>query len=81
MARRDGQRQQGRAGVDLATSARRCDRCGLSFAEGYTWPGLGIPLTLCKDCTEDIEESVESYGESRQRRQMRLLDKLRSIGI
>ena len=53
----------------------------MSFAEGYTWPGLGIPLTLCKDCTEDVEESVESYGESRERRQMRLLDKLRNIGM
>ena len=81
MARRDGQRQSGRSGVDLATSTRRCDRCGLAFAEGYTWPGLGIPLTLCKDCTEDVEASVESYGESRDRRQMRLLDKLRSIGM
>ena len=81
MAKRDRQRQQEWSGVDLSTSARRCDRCSMSFAEGYTWPGLGIPLTLCKDCTEDIEESVESYGESRERRQMRLLDKLRSIGM
>ena len=81
MGRRDGLRQQGRSGVGLSTSSRRCDRCGLSFDEGYTWPGLGIPLTLCKDCTEDIEASVESYGESRERRQMRLLDKLRSIGM
>jgi hypothetical protein len=81
MARRNGQRQQGRSGVDLSASARRCDRCSMSFAEGYTWPGLGIPLTLCKDCTEDVEESVESYGESQERRQMRLLDKLRNIGV
>lgn len=81
MARRDGLRQQGRSGVDLGASVRRCDRCRLSFDEGYTWPGLGIPLTLCKDCTEDIEESVASYGESRERRQVRLLDKLRSIGM
>ena len=53
----------------------------MPFSEGYTWPGLGIPLTLCNDCTEDIEESVRSYGESGERSRMRLLDRLRSIGM
>lgn len=69
-----------RSGFDLTASSRVCDRCAMTFAEGYTWPGLGIPLVLCKDCTEDIEASVESYGEPRERRERRLMDRLRSIG-
>lgn len=52
----------------------------MTFAEGYTWPGLGIPLVLCKDCTEDIEASVASYGEPPARSQARLMDRLRAIG-
>ena len=52
----------------------------MTFAEGYTWPSLGIPLVLCKDCTEDIEASVESYGESGERNHLRMMDRLRSIG-
>ncbi len=56
-----------------------CDRCGLSFQEGFTWPGIGIPLQLCGDCTADIEESVDSYGEERQARTRRLFDRLRSL--
>ena len=59
---------------------RNCDRCGLLFEEGYTWPGLGIPVTLCEDCTRDIEESVRSYGEDRDAANRRLLDRLRGIG-
>ena len=44
------------------------------------WPGLGMPLVLCKDCTEDIEASVESYGEPPDRSKARLMDRLRGIG-
>jgi hypothetical protein len=75
-------RQQtfGRSGFDLTASSRVCDRCNLTFVEGYTWPGLGIPLVLCRDCTDDIEASVESYGEPAERRKIRLLDRLRGIG-
>jgi hypothetical protein len=69
-----------RSGFDLAASSRVCDRCAMTFVEGYTWPGLGIPLVLCGDCTEDIEASVQSYGESAERRKIRLLDRLRGIG-
>ncbi len=58
-----------------------CDRCGLSFGEGYRWPGLGIPIVLCKDCTEDIEESVRSYGEDAQAARQRFLARLREIGL
>jgi hypothetical protein len=57
-----------------------CDRCKLAFREGYTWPGLGVPLVLCKECTEDIEDSVRSYGEDPRAAQVRLLDRLRAIG-
>jgi hypothetical protein len=53
----------------------------MTFVEGYTWPGLGIPLVLCRDCTEDIEASVESYGESMERSKVRLMDRLRGIGV
>jgi hypothetical protein len=76
---RSHERQYERSGVDQSRSGRVCDRCGLPFSEGYTWPGLGIPLTLCNDCTEDIEESVRSYGETGERSRMRLLDRLRSL--
>ncbi|MGE0653057.1 MAG: hypothetical protein AB7P12_15110 [Alphaproteobacteria bacterium] len=69
-----------RSGFDLTASSRSCDRCRMTFDEGYTWPGLGIPLVLCRDCTEDIEASVESYGESPERSKMRLMDRLRGIG-
>src|SRR5687768_16548027 len=24
-----------------------CDRCGVAFEEGLTWPGLGLPVVLC----------------------------------
>ena len=71
----------GRSGFDLSAAKRICDRCNLSFDEGFTWPGLGIPVTLCKDCTEDIEESVKSYGESGEKSRVRLLDRLRGIGM
>ena len=69
-----------RSGFDLTASSRVCDRCSMTFAEGYTWPSLGIPLVLCKDCTEDIEASVESYGESGERGKVRMMDRLRGIG-
>lgn len=58
-----------------------CDRCHLSFEEGFTWPGLGIPLVLCRDCSDDIEESVRSYGEDTIAARQRLLERLRHIGI
>jgi len=48
--------------------------------EGYQWPGLGIPVVLCKDCADDLEESVSSYGEQGQAARRRLLDRLRRIG-
>lgn len=57
-----------------------CDRCNLPFQEGFTWPGLGIPLVLCRACSEDIEESVKSYGEDKVRARERLLERLRRIG-
>jgi len=69
-----------RSGFDLTASSRLCDRCDMTFSEGYTWPALGIPLVLCKDCTEDVEASVGSYGEPEKQRQARLMDRLRSIG-
>jgi hypothetical protein len=77
---RQGRQNHGRSGFDLTASSRVCDRCKLTFVEGYTWPGLGIPLVLCRDCTEDIEASVESYGETGERSKVRLLDRLRGIG-
>jgi hypothetical protein len=58
----------------------KCDRCGLPFEEGFTWPGLGIPLVLCRDCSDDIEESVRSYGEAPGKARERLLKRLRHIG-
>jgi hypothetical protein len=69
-----------RAGYDLTAATRFCDRCAMTFSEGYTWPGLGMPLVLCRDCTEDIEASVESYGEPPERSKARLMDRLRNIG-
>lgn len=57
-----------------------CDRCGLGFEEGFTWPGLGIPVVLCRDCSDDIEESVRSYGEDAVLARERLLRRLRHIG-
>ena len=78
---RHAHQQSGRSGFDLSDASRVCDRCGLSFVEGYSWPGLGIPLVLCKDCSDDIEESVRSYGEDVADRRVRLLDRLRSIGM
>lgn len=80
MARRQNPTQE-RSGFDLSAANRLCDRCEMSFVEGYTWPSLGIPLVLCKDCTEDIEESVQSYGETGERGRLRLMDRLRSIGL
>ena len=56
-----------------------CDRCGLPFDEGFTWPGLGIPVQLSNDCTEDLEESASSYGEDGQATQRRFFDRLRSL--
>ena len=79
MAKRQGQQFE-RSGFDLTASNRVCDRCEMTFVEGYTWPGLGIPLVLCRECTEDIEASVESYGESPERSKIRLMDRLRGIG-
>ena len=79
MAKYRGQKFE-RSGFDLTASRRVCDRCALGFTEGYTWPGLGIPLTLCKDCTEDIEASVESYGEPGEGGRLRMMDRLRGIG-
>jgi hypothetical protein len=80
MAKQQGQQKYSRSGFDLTASSRACDRCAMTFVEGYTWPGLGIPLVLCRDCTEDIEASVESYGEAGERSKVRLLDRLRGIG-
>jgi hypothetical protein len=59
----------------------RCDRCGSTFEDGYTWPGLGVPVVLCNECTTDIEQSVESYGESGVAKRQRLFDRLRAIGL
>jgi hypothetical protein len=67
-------------GTSRSRRQRICDRCGLHFEEGYTWPGLGVPITLCNDCTRDIEESVNSYGEDREAASRRFLDRLRAIG-
>ena len=58
----------------------RCDRCGEAFEEGYTWPGLGIPIVLCQACTDDLEESVSSYGEDAYHARLRFLDRLRGLG-
>ncbi len=58
----------------------RCDRCGLAFNEGYQWTGLGIPVVLCKECAEDLEESVWSYGEDKKAAERRFLERLRQIG-
>jgi hypothetical protein len=80
MANEQGRKFE-RSGFDLMASSRVCDRCGLTFVEGYTWPALGMPLVLCKDCTEDIEAAVESYGESGEPAHMRLMDRLRGIGV
>lgn len=60
---------------------QRCDRCGSTFEEGFTWPGLGIPIVLCDGCTADIEESVKSYGETGIAAKQRFLDRLREIGM
>ena len=60
---------------------QHCDRCGHAFEKGSTWPGLGVPVVLCNDCTEDIEASVHSYGESGPAARQRLLDRLRGIGL
>ena len=57
-----------------------CDRCRQHFQDGYTWPGLGIPLVLCDACRIDIEESVKSYGEDPLAARMRLLSRLRDVG-
>ena len=59
----------------------RCDRCGGAFEEGFTWPGLGIPVVLCRDCTSDLEESVKSYGEAAEPAKRRFFDRLRRIGL
>jgi hypothetical protein len=53
----------------------------MPFDEGYTWPGLGIPVVLCEECTRDIEESVNSYGEDRELAKQRFLSRLRQIGF
>jgi hypothetical protein len=68
--------------TEPASGHRRqiCDRCNLPFDEGFTWPGLGIPLVLCRPCSDDIEESVRSYGEDAQAAKARLLDRLRNVG-
>ena len=58
-----------------------CDRCGLGFVEGFRWSGLGIPLVLCKECTDDLEESAASYGEDPEATRRRFLERLRSIGL
>jgi hypothetical protein len=78
---RHRERSNDRSGFDLTSANRVCDRCEMSFVEGFTWPGLGIPLVLCKECTEDIEDSVQSYGETGERSRVRLLDRLRAIGM
>jgi len=68
--------------IDARRNRRRhCDRCGAGFEAGYTWPGLGVTIVLCDDCTHDIEESVSSYGESGPAARQRLLDRLRDIDI
>jgi hypothetical protein len=70
--------------LDRPSGPRRrevCDRCGLTFSEGFRWSALGVPLVLCKDCTEDIEESASSYGEDGDAARRRLLDRLRNIGM
>jgi hypothetical protein len=59
----------------------RCDRCGSTFAEGFSWPGLGVPIVLCHDCTRDLEESVKSYGETGTAAKQRFLDRLREVGM
>ena len=58
-----------------------CDRCGVAFEDGYRWSSLGIPLSLCKECTEDVEESAASYGEKGEAAKRRFLSRLRSIGM
>ena len=80
MAKRQAQKFE-RSGFDLTASSRICDRCAMTFVEGYTWPALGMPLVLCRDCTEDIEASVDSYGESPERSKTRLMNRLRGIGV
>ena len=75
---RGGERRTDGPRVDRGA---RCDRCGLPFFEGYQWPGLGIPVVLCKDCADDLEESVSSYGEEGRAARRRLLDRLRRIGL
>ena len=68
-------------GSSRSRAKRVCDRCGFPFVEGFRWPGLGIPLVLCKDCTEDIEESAASFGEQGEAMRRRLLGKLRGVGL
>ena len=65
--------------VDATRRRERCDRCHGLVEDGYTWPGLGFPLTLCLSCTRDIEESVRSYGETGEAARQRFLDRLRNI--
>lgn len=65
--------------VDATRRRERCNRCRGLVEDGYTWPGLGYPLTLCLDCTNDIEESVKSYGETGAAARQRFMDRLRNI--
>ena len=63
-----------------ALGPESCDRCGQHFSKGYRWASLGVPLLLCSDCTEDIEESVASYGEKGEVANRRFLARLRNLG-
>ena len=64
-----------------ALGPETCDRCRQHFAKGYRWGSLGIPLVLCSGCTEDLEESVASYGEQGEVANRRFLARLRNIGM
>jgi hypothetical protein len=50
--------------VDARRAKRpSCVQCHGAIDEGYRWQAFGESITLCADCTADLQESVRSYGE------------------
>ena len=66
--------------VDARRSRRpTCLQCHSSIEEGYSWQAFGEYITLCAECTSDLQDSVQSYGEPPDLAAQRFLSRLQRL--
>lgn len=56
-----------------------CLQCHATIEDGYSWQAFGEYITLCAECTSDLQESVQSYGEPPNVAAERFLSRLQRL--